>query len=78
MKEAHVKVLSQVLKNGWRAVWSYSDAGAVNPLEVAEDVCNLHRCSVRSFATPYFYKGQGGRQQKSVTEYALIFSPGAE
>lgn len=69
------EVITTVMKYSWRCAWSYSDSGAIDPLDVVDQVTTRVGSSVRSFATPYFHKPQGGKRRKRVTEYVLLFDP---
>jgi len=72
---ALVRVLSEVLGRDWMCIWSYSDSGNANIVDVVEQVVSTVKCEVRSYATPYEHKPQGGRRKKEVTEYLILFVP---
>lgn len=72
---AYADVVFSVLKRGWICAWSHSNSAATSTLDVIERVCATVPCDVRSYAAPYTHKGQGGRPQKRVTEYLLLFLP---
>ncbi len=71
-----VNVIVSILKRGWTCAWSHSDSAAASTMAVAEKVLEAAQCTLQSYATPYIHKSQGGRQQKRVTEYLLLFVPG--
>ena len=68
------QTISAILDRGWACAWSYSDASAVEVLDV---VSRLESDGVRisSYSTPYRHHAQGGRRPLSVTEYLIMLTP---
>ena len=73
--DAFVAVIGAVLERGCICAWSYSDNGAVSPLLVFDAVRKKHAIQLRSFATPFVHKAQGGSSKKEITEYLVLFMP---
>lgn len=73
MRKTYADIILSVLEHNWKCAWSYSDGGAVAPASVIDDVARRRRVHVRSFSAPYVYKAQGGKPQKNVTEYLVVF-----
>lgn len=73
--QAMTKVISEILRRGWKCAWSYSDSGTVNIDRVIESMSSSFGCEVTSFATPYEHKSQAGFGPKQVKEYVIIFDP---
>ena len=73
--DAFVNVIGAILERGCICAWSYSDNGSVNPLLVIGAVREKYTVQLRSFATPFVHKAQGGSSKKEITEYLVLFSP---
>ena len=70
-----VKIIKEVLEQGWVCAWSYSDNGSVNIKSVIDKIHDEINCEVISYPTPYQHKPQGKKKKKFVTEYCIIFIP---
>lgn len=82
LSDTFVKIIKQILANGWRCAWSYSNDGDANIVSTINDICGQNKIKVSSYATPYTYKSHGGRKHKNfseynkrVIEYLIIFEP---
>jgi adenine-specific DNA-methyltransferase len=70
-----VRLLTEIVRRGWIAVWSYSTIGRVSIPDVVAGVAAVASCEVRSYAAPYVYKPQGRRGAKRVNESLLLLIP---
>lgn len=68
-----IKIISTIIKNGWKCAWSYSNNGLANIYEVIEEVSKECNCNVSSFCTPYDHHSHGGKKPKHVYEYVIVF-----
>lgn len=75
VEDAVVNVITNILKRDWMCAWSYSDSGAANIYQVINSVHQETNCDVKSYSAPFVHKSQGGKKNKKVTEYLIIFSP---
>lgn len=73
VKNAFVKVFSQILERDWVCAWSYSDNGAINIISIIEELSDNFNLHIISFATRYKHKSHGRRTDKEVTEYLIVF-----
>jgi adenine-specific DNA methylase len=73
--QAMTKVISEILRRGWKCAWSYSDSGSVNMVRTIENISSTFGCQVTSFAVPYEHKSQRGAKPKKVKEYVILFDP---
>ncbi|UVT22065.1 MAG: hypothetical protein H8K03_09320 [Nitrospira sp.] len=73
--QAMTKVISEILRRGWKCAWSYSDSGSVNMVKTIESIYSSYECRITSFAVPYEHKSQRGVKPKKVKEYVILFDP---
>jgi adenine-specific DNA methylase len=72
---AFAELICGIIDRRCICAWSYSDNGAIDPIDVIEAVRAKHSVRLHSFATPFAHKAQGGSTQKSITEYLVLFLP---
>jgi hypothetical protein len=58
-------------------MWSYSNAGAANVLDVIDLVLERRDCAIESYSAAHRHHqhGRGGGGSRPVKEYLVVFTP---
>jgi hypothetical protein len=70
-------VICEVLERGCTCMWSYSNAGAANVLDVIALVLDRRGCAIESYSAAHRHRkhGAGGGGTQPVKEYLVVFTP---